>query len=215
MPPDKGEAATPSSVIRVVVVDDHPLFRDGLSGLLATVDDVDVVGSAGDGNEAVQCVSATGPDVVLMDLNLPTVPGLEAIRRIVRDRPDVAVLVLTMVDDDDAVATALQVGARGYLLKGSAQEEVLAAIRTVAAGGVVLGKGLARQLLGPPRQRYAVALTPRESQILALVADGRSNAEIASDLGIALKTVQNHVANVLLKLQLRDRTQAALRARGW
>jgi DNA-binding NarL/FixJ family response regulator len=204
----------PERTVRVVVVDDHPLFRDGLTGLLATVDDVEVVGVAGDGDEGVRRCAETSPDVVLMDLNLPGTPGLEAIRRLARDQPAVAILVLTMVDDDDAVASALRVGARGYLLKGAAQEDVLAAIRTVADGGVVLGRGVAQHVLTGERRRYDDVLTARESEVLALVADGRSNAEIAAELGISLKTVQNHVANVLLKLQLRDRTQAALRARG-
>jgi DNA-binding NarL/FixJ family response regulator len=203
-------------VIRVLVVDDHPLFRDGLAGLLATVDDVEVVDAVGDGETAVRRALELAPDVVLMDLNLPRLPGLEAIRRIVaRDSaqsPAPAVLVLTMVDDDDTVTAALQVGARGYLLKGAVQEEVLAALRTVAAGGVVFGAGAAQRVLSGDR-RFA-DLTEREAQVLALIADGRSNAEIGRDLGVSLKTVQNHVSHVLAKLQVRDRTQAALRMRG-
>jgi DNA-binding NarL/FixJ family response regulator len=203
-------------VIRVLVVDDHPLFRDGLAGLLATVDDVEVVDAVGDGETAVRRALELAPDVVLMDLNLPGLPGLEAIRRIVaRDSaqsPAPAVLVLTMVDDDDTVTAALQVGARGYLLMGAVQEEVLAALRTVAAGGVVFGAGAAQRVLSGDR-RFA-DLTEREAQVLALIADGRSNAEIGRDLGVSLKTVQNHVSHVLAKLQVRDRTQAALRMRG-
>lgn len=199
-------------MIRVLVVDDHPLFRAGLSGLLATVDDVDVVDSVGDGETAVRRSAELAPDVVLMDLNLPGVPGLEAIRRIVALPAAPAVLVLTMVDDDDTVTAALRVGARGYLLKGAVQEEVLAALRTVASGGVVFGAGAAQRVLAG--ERRMADLTARESEVLALVADGRSNAEIARALGLSLKTVQNHVSNVLAKLQVRDRTQAALRMRG-
>lgn len=199
-------------MIRALVVDDHPLFRDGLAGLLATVDDVEVVAAVGDGETAVRRCAELAPDVVLMDLNLPGLPGLEATRRIAALRPPPAVLVLTMVDDDDTVTAALGVGARGYLLKGAAQEEVLAALRTVAAGGVVIGAGAARRVLAGDRRTGD--LTARESEVLALVADGRSNAEIARDLGLSLKTVQNHVSNVLTKLQVRDRTQAALRMRG-
>ena len=199
-------------MIRVLVVDDHPLFRDGLTGLLETVDDVEVVGSAANGAEAVQRSEELTPDVVLMDLNMPGLPGLEAIRRLVRLPRAPRVLVLTMVDDDDSVTAAMRVGANGYLLKGATQEEVLAALRTVATGGAVLGAGAARRLLDPAG--HAEKLTERESEVLALVAEGCSNPEIARELGVSLKTVQNHVSHVLAKLQVRDRTQAALRMRG-
>jgi DNA-binding NarL/FixJ family response regulator len=199
-------------VIGVLVVDDHPLFRDGLAGLLATVPDVDLLDAVADGETALRRCAELTPDVVLMDLNMPGLPGLEAIRRIVRLDPAPAVLVLTMVDDD-SVAAAMQVGARGYLLKGAAQEEVLAALRTVASGGAVFGAGAARRFLSAGGRPVA-DLTAREAEVLALVADGRSNAEIARELGLSLKTVQNHVSNVLAKLQVRDRTQAALRMHG-
>jgi len=201
------------TTIRVLIVDDHPLFREGLNGLLATIEDIEVLDSVGDGETAVQRAVELRPDVVLMDLNLPGMPGLEAIHRITRTVPPAAVLVLTMVDDDDSVTAALRVGARGYLLKGAVQEDVLAAIRTVVAGGAVFGAGAAERVLHG-RTRYDTALTNREAEILAMIAGGRSNAEIAAELGVSLKTVQNHVSKVLLKLQVRDRTQAALRARG-
>jgi DNA-binding NarL/FixJ family response regulator len=200
-------------VTRVLVVDDHPLFRDGLAGLLRTVPEVELVGAVGDGEAAVRACADLVPDVVLMDLNMPGLPGLEAIRRISRLQPAPAVLVLTMVDDDDSVTAALQMGARGYLLKGAVQEEVLAAIRTVGAGGVVFGPGAAQRVLAGDRG-VAATLTEREAQVLALIADGRSNTEIARELELSLKTVQNHVSHVLAKLQVRDRTQAALRMRG-
>lgn len=196
-------------MIRVLVVDDHPLFRDGLVGLLRTVDDIEVVGAAGDGAEAVTMARAGDPDVVLMDLNLPGLPGLEATRQILAEQPDRRVLVLTMQADQASVTSALRVGASGYLLKEAGQQEVLAAIRSVAAGGTVMGRGT-----GPDRSRPPVDLTARESEVLALVARGSSNAEIARELDLSLKTVQNHVANVLAKLQVKDRTQAALRMRG-
>jgi DNA-binding NarL/FixJ family response regulator len=202
-------------MIRVVVVDDHPLFRAGLCGLLETVEDIDVLDAVGDGESAVRRCQELGPDVVLMDLNMPGMPGLEAMRRLARMEPPPAVLVLTMVDDDDSVTAALQVGARGYLLKGAGQEDVLAAIRSVAAGGVVLGRGAAERVLARDRGRYAVDLTEREAEVLALIANGRSNKEIADELSVSIKTVQNHVSHVLAKLQVRDRTQAAFRARGW
>lgn len=204
-------------MIRVIVVDDHPLFRDGLCGLLATVEDIEVVGAVGDGDEAVRRTVELSPDVVLMDLNLPGMPGLEATRRIAVQAPSVAVLVLTMINDDDSVLAALKVGARGYLLKGAVQEEVLAAIRAVASGGAVFGPGVAEQVLAGargPQHRYGGELTDREAEVLSMVAAGRSNAEIARDLGLSMKTVQNHVSHLLAKMQVRDRTQAALRMRG-
>jgi DNA-binding NarL/FixJ family response regulator len=204
-------------VIRVVVVDDHPLFRAGLEALLATVPDVEVVGSAGDGEAAVRMAVDQLPDVVLMDLSLPGMPGLEATRKITLLAPKVAVLVLTMIDDDDSVFAALRLGAHGYLLKGASQEEVLAALRTVAAGGAAFGVGIAEHLLAGrrPRGRYVgYDLTEREADVLAGIAGGNSNAEIARDLGLSVKTVQNHVSHLLAKLQVRDRTQAALRVRG-
>ena len=200
-------------MITVLVVDDHPLFRDGLRGLLATVDEIDVLDAVADGATAVQRCADLAPQVVLMDLNMPGLPGLEALRRITRQPNPPAVLVLTMVDDDDTVTAALQVGARGYLLKGAVQEEVLAAIRTVANGGAVFGRGAAERVLSGGR-RYTSDLTDREAQVLTMIASGRSNSEIARELGISIKTVQNLVSKVLTKMQVRDRTQAAFRARG-
>lgn len=201
-------------MIRVLVVDDHPLFRAGLAGLLATVADMQVVGEADDGDTAVEAAARLRPDVVLLDLGLPRVPGLEAARRILALDPAPAVLIITMVDDDDTVVAALQVGASGYLLKGAAQEQVLDAVRTVAAGGAVLGPGVAGGVLRGDRSRWSHDLTAREAQVLGGIVAGRSNPEIARELGLSLKTVQNHVSHVLAKLQVRDRTQAALRMRG-
>ncbi|MCC2592646.1 response regulator transcription factor [Tessaracoccus sp. OS52] len=201
-------------MIRILVVDDHPLFRRGLVGLLGSVEGVSVVGEAGDGEAAVQAAAELHPDVVLLDLGLPRMPGIEAARRMAAMDPAPAVLIITMVDDDDTVVTALQVGARGYLLKGASQEQVLEAVRTVAAGGAVLGPGLAQGLLIGDRRRWSHDLTEREAQVLSGIAAGHSNPEIARELGLSLKTVQNHVSHVLTKLQVRDRTQAALRIRG-
>ncbi|TCO42450.1 DNA-binding NarL/FixJ family response regulator [Kribbella antiqua] len=200
-------------MIRVLVVDDHPLFRDGLAGLLQTIPTVELLDAVGDGASGVRRSRELSPDIVLMDLNMPGMSGLEAIRQLVLLDPAPAVLVLTMVDDDDSVAAAMRMGARGYLLKGAVQEDVVAAIRTVAAGGVVLGPGAAERFLHTNRG-VAATLTDRESQVLALIAQGRSNTDIARELGLSLKTVQNHVSNVLSKLQVSDRTQAALLMRG-
>jgi DNA-binding NarL/FixJ family response regulator len=198
-------------MIRVLLVDDHPLFREGLTSLLATVADVEVVGWAGDGDEAVRLAVELRPDVVLMDLNLPGTPGIEATRRIVAADAAGAVLVLTMVADPATVEAAVRVGARGYLLKEAGQQEVLAALRSVASGGSVMGRGTAP---GTSGRTPLPALTDRESEVLALLSRGADNAEIARELGISLKTVQNHVSHLLAKLQVRDRTEAVLRLRG-
>jgi DNA-binding NarL/FixJ family response regulator len=207
---------------RVVIVDDHPVFREGLAGLLATLPEVEVAGTVGTAEQALAAIKETAPDVVLMDINLPGASGVEATRRAAQIAPATAVLVVTMVDDDDTVFAALAAGARGYVLKGASAAEIAAALRTVAAGGAVFGAGVATRLLaqtprqpaGPPTQPGPDDLTPREREVLDLLAQGESNQRIARSLGISLKTVQNHVSRILDKLQAADRTQAALRARG-
>jgi DNA-binding NarL/FixJ family response regulator len=206
--------------IRVLVVDDHPVFRDGLSALLDSLPDMHQVAVAGDGHEAVELARTGGIDVVLMDLNLPTVSGVEATASISRLPDPPAVLVVTMVDDDETVVAALRAGARGYVLKGSGAAEIAAAVRTVAAGGAVFGAGVAARVLAatsspaPAAGEDPSGLTVREQEVLARIAEGASNARIARDLGLSVKTVQNYVSRILDKLQVADRTQAALRARG-
>jgi DNA-binding NarL/FixJ family response regulator len=207
---------------RVLIVDDHPVFRDGLAGLLATLADVEIAGTAGTAEEALAAVRACAPDIVLMDINLPGASGVEATRGVLAAAPATAVLVVSMVDDDDSVFAALAAGARGYVLKGASATEITAALRTVAAGGAVFGAGIASRLLakaplpmsGPAASSGQSNLTARERDVLDLLADGASNKQIARSLGLSLKTVQNHVSRILDKLQAADRTQAALRARG-
>ena len=207
---------------RLLVVDDHPIFRDGLAGLLATQPDLDDVRTAGSAEEALRHVADTPFDVVLMDINLPDASGVEATRQLTEGAPATAVLMVTMVDDDDSVFAALAAGARGYVLKDAAADEILAAVRTVASGGAVFGAAIATRILAKrptrPGARQSLTppepLTPREQDVLTLLADGATNRQIAHSLGLSLKTVQNHVSRILDKLQAADRTQAVLRARG-
>ena len=204
---------------RVLVVDDHPIFREGLAALVAATPDMEVAGTAADGPEAVAAVAAGGVDVVLMDLNLPSMSGVDATAQIAAMAAPPAVLVVTMVDDDDTVVAALRAGARGYVLKGAPGEEIVSAAQTVAAGGAVFGAGVAAQVLSRTSSAPTAAgsegdsLTAREREVLALVAEASSNAEIARALGLSTKTVQNYVSRILDKLQLADRTQAALYTR--
>jgi DNA-binding NarL/FixJ family response regulator len=209
-------------MMRVLIVDDHPVFRDGLAGLLATLPDVEIAGTAGTAEEALAVVRDSSPDIVLMDINLPGASGVEATQAVLAAAPATAVLVVSMVDDDDTVFAALAAGARGYLLKGASAAEITAALRTVAAGGAVFGAGIASRLLaktpaqmpGPSVASGQHDLTAREREVLDLLADGASNKQIARSLGLSLKTIQNHVSRILDKLQAADRTQAALRASG-
>ena len=203
--------------LRVLVVDDHPLFTAGVTALLSSVDDTEVVATAADGEAAVKEATLCRPDVVLMDLNLPGMSGLEATRRIAQASPESVVLVLSMLDDDESVRAAMRAGARGYVLKGAGQEELLAAIRAVAAGGAVFGAAVAGRMLAaldaPPPAPAFPGLTEREAQVLALMAQGQDNREIAAELQVSAKTVANHVSHILTKLQARDRVDAVLRAR--
>ena len=204
-------------MIRVLIVDDHPIFRDGLAGTVRREPDLEVVGVADSGESAVELAAAANPDVVLMDLNLPGMSGVEATRRIVAGGSAVAVLALTMVDDDDTVMAVVRAGACGYILKGSSGTEIVAATRTAASGGAVFGPGVAAAVLGSAGGRRQIVvnggLTERERDVLSMIAEGASNAQIARALGLSVKTVQNYVSRVLDKLQVADRTQAAIRAR--
>ena len=206
--------------LRVLIADDHPLFRDGMRGLLESVPDTEVVGEASDGEEAVRLAATLQPDVILMDLNMPGLDGIEATRRIVHASPRANVLVVTMYEDDESVFAALRAGARGYLLKGASQVETMRAIRAVGNGEAIFGPGIAERLMGffaAPRPATAPQifpeLTEREVEILRHIAHGRTNQEIADVLVLSLKTVRNHVSNICGKLQVADRAQAVIRAR--
>ncbi len=208
-----------SERLRILLADDHPLFRDGLKALLASVADAEVVGEAATGQEVVALALELQPDVVVMDLHMPELNGIEATRRVVESSPHVGVLVLTMVEDDDAVFAAMRAGARGYLLKGSNQAEIVHAIRAIGSGEAVFGPAIAHRLIeyfssspGGPPQAFP-QLTQREREVLDLIARGESNAVIAQRLVLSQKTVRNHVSNIFTKLRVADRAQAIVKAR--
>jgi DNA-binding NarL/FixJ family response regulator len=207
--------------IRVVIVDDHPVYRAGLAGVLAEEGDVDVVGQAASGAHAIELASTLRPDVVLMDLHMPDVNGVEATRRLGEVAPEVRVLVLTMLDDPESVLAALRAGARGYLVKGAAGEQIVGTVRAVAEGQAVFGADVAGGVLdvlmstGPGRRagRPFPVLTDREVEILDLIAAGLPNGAIARRLVLSDKTVRNHVSNIFAKLQVADRSVAIVKAR--
>ena len=204
--------------IRVLIVDDHPVYRDGLRGLVERAPDLELVGEAENGVAAVTLAAERHPTIVLMDLRMPEMSGIEATRRIVGTDPTVGVLVLTMSEDDDSLFAAMRAGARGYIPKDADAEELLGAIRAAALGEAIFGASIATRLMsffaGGARSAAAFPeLTERELEILEQIAAGRSNAEIGQRLAIAPKTVRNHVANVLNKLEVADRSQAIVRAR--
>jgi DNA-binding NarL/FixJ family response regulator len=206
-------------VIRVLVADDHPAFRRGLELMLAGVDDVEIVGLAETGTRAVEMAATLAPDVVLMDLRMPDLDGIEATRRITRMEAPAAVVVLTMFEDDDSVFAAMRAGARGYLLKGADEDEILRAVRASAAGEAIFGPEVATRVIThfargrEPAPPAFAALTEREREVLHLIAAGKGNATIAHELTISLKTVRNHVSNILTKLQVPDRSAAIVKAR--
>ena len=209
--------------VRVLVADDHPFFRDGLRVLLEATADTELVGEATDGDEAIALAQTLRPDVILMDLRMPGMGGIEATRKIISETPHVGILVVTMIEDDVSVFAAMRAGARGYLLKGADKDEMLLAIRAVGRGEAIFGPGIARRLMqyfarpaATPTQSSQVVfpeLTDRERKILNLIAAGWNNEEIAGQLFLSLKTVRNYVSNIFTKLQVVDRAQAIVRAR--
>jgi DNA-binding NarL/FixJ family response regulator len=203
--------------MRVLLVDDDDAFRDGMAALLGLAGDLEVIGQAADGDEGVRLTQRLQPDVVLMDLEMPGRGGIEATRAIAAGHPHIAVLVLTLHEDDASVLAAMRAGARGYIVKGTRREGLLRAIRTVADGGAVFGPAVARRMIDYLSSAAAAPpfgeLTERERQILELIARGRSNAQIAEQLVLSRGTVRNHVSNVFAKLRVDDRAQAIVKAR--
>jgi len=211
------DPAAPNPV-RVVLADDHPVVRDGLRALLASLPDMILVGEATSGREAIREAVVSRPDVIVMDVRMADLDGIAATREVVRVAPSVAVLVLTMFDDDDTVFAAMRAGARGYLLKGARQDEIARAIRSVAAGEAIFGPGVAARVLtyfaAPPATAAMFpVLTPREREVLDLIAAGLPNATITSRFGIAPKTLGNHISSIFAKLQVAGRTEAIALAR--
>jgi DNA-binding NarL/FixJ family response regulator len=195
-------------VIRLVIVDDHPVVRDGLRGMFAGDPDFDVVGEAGDGAEAVAVVAAVTPDVVLMDLRMPRVDGVAAITRLRENGSTARVLVLTTYDTDSDVLPAIKAGATGYLLKDTPRDELVRAVRSAARGDAVLSPSVATRLLGQVRAPASEALSPRELEVLGLIARGSTNREAAAKLFISEATVKTHLLHVYAKLGVKDRAAA-------
>ncbi len=206
--------------IRVLIADDHTLFRDGLRALLTSASDTELVGEAATGEEAIAQAALLQPDLIIMDLQMPVVNGIDATRQIIRTSPHVNILVVTMFDDDHSVFAAMQAGARGYILKGANHTEMLRAIRAVGSGEAIFSPAIATRLMdyfGNLRPKTSTPLFPelteREREILQLIMQGYKNPEIAAQLVLSPKTVRNHITNILSKLQVADRAEAILRAR--
>ena len=208
-------------MIRILVVDDHKLFREGLIALLEAAPETEAVGEAGTGREALAQVEVLNPDVVLMDIMMPDMNGIEATRRILGDHAGVHIIMLTMLEDDDSLFAAMCAGARGYILKGADKAEVLRTVQAVAAGEALFGPAIARRLTAffqsAGNQGTIITpfpqLTEREREVLTLIAHGLSNPQIAAQLHISSKTVGNHISNIFNKLQVADRAQAIVKAR--
>jgi DNA-binding NarL/FixJ family response regulator len=206
--------------LRVLIADDHPVFRNGMRALLNSTPDIEVAGEASTGDEVIALAASLQPDVILMDVQMPGVGGIEATRRILHTSPHIMILVVTMFEDEESVFAALRAGARGYVLKGASPTEMVRAIQAVGSGEAIFSPAIAQRLIeffaaprpvAPPQ--VFPELTDREREVLALMAQGRRNPEIAQALVISMKTVRNHVSNIFSKLQVADRAQAILRAR--
>jgi DNA-binding NarL/FixJ family response regulator len=208
------------STIRIVIADDHVVVREGLRAVLGSEVDMEVVGEAATGEEVVERATELKPDVILMDIQMPNVNGIEATRRILESKPEVGIVVLTMFDDDDSVFSAMRAGARGYVLKGAPPSEILKVVRAVAAGEAHFGPEIAKRFVDffstptpASRDQTFPELTAREREILDLIARGHTNAKIAAHLFVSPKTVGNHISHIFTKLQVADRAHAIIRAR--
>jgi DNA-binding NarL/FixJ family response regulator len=202
-------------VLRVIVADDHPVFRQGLRASLSAENDIEVVEECGDGPTVVANATTARPDVVLMDIRMPEMNGIEATRRIISAAPDTRILMLTMFDDDESVFEAMRAGARGYLLKGSEPADIARAVRSVAEGDAIFGPAIAGRMMALFTRRTArpfPVLTEREHTVLEMIAEGRNNQTIAHELELSVKTVRNYVSMIFNKLQVADRAEAMLKA---
>lgn len=204
-------------MIRVLLVDDNAAFRSGMTRLLATIPDIELCGTAADGSTGVDAALQRQPDIVLMDLAMPQTSGIDATRALHDLAPHIGVVVMTMLEDDEAVGQALRAGARGYLVKGAPQDEIVEAIRGVHAGRAVIGATTAKQLgsvfaAAAPNDPFP-DLTPRERDVLEALAGGATTSQIAHRLDLSDKTVRNHLSNIFTKLRVTDRTQAVIKAR--
>jgi DNA-binding NarL/FixJ family response regulator len=205
--------------IRVLIADDHAYFRKGLQALLKAIPDVEVVGEAADGGEAVELTVAHQPDVILMDVHMPNLNGVEATRQVLEMSPHIGILMLTMLEDDEFVSAAMRVGARGYLLKGADRAEIARAIKAISNGEAIFSPAIAQRLTHfftqaeRPSAPAFPELSEREHEVLVLIARGHSNAEIAARLHISGKTVRNHITNIFAKLRVANRGEAIARAR--
>jgi DNA-binding NarL/FixJ family response regulator len=208
------------SILRILIADDHTLVRSGMRALLQTEEDLEVVGEAATGEQVVTMATTLQPDVIVMDLRMPGISGIEATRRILHSNPAIRILVVTLLEEDDTLFAALRAGARGYVLKEASEVEVLRAIRAVGEGEAIFSASMAQRLVGffaAPRQATSSLpfpdLTEREREVLTLMAQGYSNSEIAQQLVIGQKTVRNYISSIFSKLQVADRAQAVIRAR--